>query len=672
VSELDNSDYQDWNSIHYSNWLLFEIENNILIRQLQAQIAQKMMLLSSRANSILQLNISEEKSFVIVLIVDAALVHEKKLVRVVVLKSLSSQMFQMLLRTLDGMLERRIFHISISRSIRVDMHKTKQIQSRCEECMRTGGILLVQPEHLLFFELMGLERVLSGEPELGNVLIETQRWLEDNFRDILDESDKILSVRFELVYTMGTQRLIEFSQDRWIIIQHILELVRRFASQVLQLFPQGLELRSVCPGSFPRMRILQPSAANKLLEMVATEVCEAGLPRVPVWNLPRHVRAVLLIFLTDLNMNEADTEPLQHDVFAVSFMRRSLLLLRGLIANEILAFALQQKRWRVNYELNLSRTMLAVLYRAREISKKWAKFSFSDAIIVLICISYYYDGLLNAQLRTAFEKLLLFDHAQEKYEVWMQDASKLSLTFRQLIDINLNNSAQCSRIIFSSLRLVKDAIDFYMLRIVFSKKMKKFSHKLSFSNWNIARTKFHSITKFSKTNDSRYVLLLFIEQRDLSAQFHTNATMLDYLLRLENSFKHAMQKFETKSLDAKSLLQIVVESKSLVRVILDVRAKVLKWKNEKVVREWLSRVSKAQVVVFFDDRNDLSILSRDDIKKSLIISFFAKQINQCLIFLDETHIRETNLKLSMSYRVAMTLKSDFIKNRLVQSIIWFR
>ena len=42
--------------------------------------------------------------------------------------------------------------------------------------------LLVQPEHL---------------PELGDVLIETQRWLNDNSRDILDESDEIPSVRFE-------------------------------------------------------------------------------------------------------------------------------------------------------------------------------------------------------------------------------------------------------------------------------------------------------------------------------------------------------------------------------------------------------------------------------------------------------------------------------------------
>jgi len=668
LSELGNPGHQGWDPIHYPDWLLLEIENNILIRQVQAQIAQEMMSPSSRANSILQLNMGEGKSSVIVPIVAAALADGKRLVRVVVLKPLSSQMFQVLLRTLGGMLGRRIFHMPISRSVRVDMHKARQIQSLCEECMRTGGILLVQPEHLLSFELMGPERLLSGEPELGNVLIETQRWLEDNSRDILDESDEILSVRFELIYTMGTQRPIEFSPDRWTIIEYILGLVRRFAPQVLQLFPQGLELRSVCPGSFPRMRILQPSAANKLLEMVATEVCEAGLPGVPVWNLPRHVRAVLLIFLTDLNMDEADTEPLQHGVFAVGSMRRSLLLLRGLIAGGVLAFALQQKRWRVNYGLNLSRTMLAVPYRAKDNPATRAEFSHPDATIVLTCISYYYGGLSDAQLRTAFEKLLLSDHAQEKYEVWVQDAPKLPSAFRQLIGINLDDPAQCSRMVFPSLRLAKGAIDFYMSRIVFPKEMKEFPHKLSSSGWDIARTKFHPTTGFSGTNDSRYVLPLSIEQRDLPAQSHTNAAVLDYLLRPENSFKHVMQESKTKSLDAKSLLQIVVGSEPPVRVILDVGAQVLEWKNEEVVREWLSRVPEAQAAVFFDDRNDLSVLSRDGITESLMISPFAKQMDQCLVFLDEAHTRGTDLKLPSSYRAAVTLGPDLTKDRLVQGM----
>ena len=430
---------------------------------------------------------------------------------------------------------------------------------------------------------------------------------------------------------MGTQRAIEFSPDRWTIIEHILGLVTRFIQPVLQIFPQGLELRSVCPGSFPRVRILDTSAADKLLKMVAREVCEAGLPGVPVWNLPQYVRDVLFRFLTDLDMGKADIEPLQHHVFAVDSMRRSLLLLKGLIAGGVLAFGLQQKRWRVNYGLDLSRTMLAVPYRAKDNPATRAEFSHPDATIVLTCLSYYHGGLSDEQLYTAFEKLLLSDHAQEEYEGWVQDAPELPFAFQQLTGINLSDPTQCSQMVFPPLRFAKGAIDFYLSRIVFPKEIKEFPQKLSSSGWDIARAKVHPTTGFSGTNDSRYILPLSISQCNLPPQLHTNAGVLDCLLRPENSFKHATQESGRESLDTESLLQIVIRSEPPVRVILDVGAQVLEWKNQEVARSWLSRVpaSESQATVFFDDCNGLSVLSRDGVTEPLMISPFAKQMDQC-------------------------------------------
>lgn len=317
------------------------------------------------------------------------------------------------------MLNRRIFHMPFSRSLKLNLQNVQQIHALCKECMNTGGILLLQPEHLLSMELMGLDRLLADDSVLGNELFKLQQWLEESSRDILDESDEILSVRFELIYTMGTQRAIEFSPNRWIIIEHVLRLVSRFAQPVLQEFPHGLELRSACSGSFPRLRILQPSAADKLLELVAKQVCEEGLPGVPVWNLSEDVRHGLYRFLTDPKINEANIEALQN-VFSVDTMRKSLLLLKGLIADGVLSFSLQSKRWRVNYGLDLSRTMLAVPYRAKDSPAARAEFSHPDATIVLTCLSYYQDGLSNAQLQIAFEKLLSCDHAQEEYEQWFK------------------------------------------------------------------------------------------------------------------------------------------------------------------------------------------------------------------------------------------------------------
>lgn len=124
------------------------------------------------------------------------------------------QMFHLLAKKLGNMLNRRIFYMPISRSLRLNVLQARQILELYQECMRVGGILLIQPEHILSFELMGFEKVLSEKPEIGNVMIQRQDWLQVNSRDILDESDEILSVRFELIYTIGMQRAIEFSPDR--------------------------------------------------------------------------------------------------------------------------------------------------------------------------------------------------------------------------------------------------------------------------------------------------------------------------------------------------------------------------------------------------------------------------------------------------------------------------
>ncbi|KAK2765376.1 hypothetical protein FQN54_008222 [Arachnomyces sp. PD_36] len=674
LNELRNPCHEGWDPMQYPDWLLLEIENNILIRPVQAQVAQEMISPSSEANSIMQLNMGEGKSSVIVPIVAAALADGKSMVRVVVLKPLSGQMLHLLVQKLGGMLNRRIFHIPISRSLQLDVTKATLIREIYQECLRMGGILLVQPEHLLSFELMGFDRLLSGDLGLGNAMIETQRWLDRNSRDILDESDEILSVRFELIYTMGAQCAIEFSPERWTIIQHVLKCVSSFAVEVLDAFPDGLEINSICQGSFPRLRVLQPSAGDELLTMVARHVCDKGLPGIPVWNLPTDVRANLFRYLTEPFMTEADAEPLLSTVSNVESMKVGLLLLRGLIAGGVLKFALESKRWRVNYGLDPSRTMLAVPYRAKDSPATRAEFSHPDATIVLTCLAYYYGGLTDSQLKDSFEKLFLSDHAQEEYDSWVKDAPELPVAYRQLSGINLLDTEQCPELVFPKLRFAKGAIDFYLSNTVFPKEMKEFPRKLSSSGWDIARAKTHPTTGFSGTNDSRYILPLSVEQSDLPQLQHTNAAQLECLLRPENSFHHLEHDSPHESLDANKLLQVVVQLHPPIRVLLDVGAQVLELKNEEVANEWLKLLppSEAQAAIFFDDHNELSVLSREGTKESLMISPFAKQMDQCLVYLDEAHTRGTDLRLPLDYRAAVTLGPNLTKDRLVQACMRMR
>jgi hypothetical protein len=105
-----------------------------------------------------------------------------------------------------------------------------------------------------------------------------------------------------------------------------------------------------------------------------------------------------------------------------------------------------------------------------------------------------------------------------------------------------------------------------------------------------------------------------------------------------------------------------------VRVILDISTQVLELENKKMARTWLSSVSEsaAQTVIFFDNRNKIYVLSRDGTTEPLLISPFAKQMDQCLVYLDEVHTRGTDLRMPANYRAIVTLGPGLTKDRLVQ------
>lgn len=339
----------------------------------------------------MQLNMGLGKSSVIVPIVAATLADRSKLARVVVLKSLSEQMFQLLVSKLGGLIGRRIYRLPISRSLTPSLAVAHMIQKVYEECMACGGILLVQPESLLSFELLGIDHLLSRELnppgpevnlalsknstetsqepsmyEIGKVMVQTQQWLYQHARDILDESDEILSVRFELIYTLGIQQNIQFRPDRWSIIQHVLGVLSETARGVLNEFPQGLEVLEGSAGAFPRIRILQEAAGEILLNKVAQSICRSGMSSLAMWTFNEEERNVVFEYITNLQIPKARAVVLETKVFETEFTRMSLLLLRGLFAAGVLAFVFAKKRWRVNYGLDLSRSMLAVPYHAKD------------------------------------------------------------------------------------------------------------------------------------------------------------------------------------------------------------------------------------------------------------------------------------------------------------------
>jgi hypothetical protein len=251
-----------------------------------------------------------------------------------------------------------------------------------KDCAAQGGILLAQPEHILSLKLMSIntriERHLVtkksrdyGAPA-AKELEEFQRWLSKTARDVLDESDELLHVQYQLVYTSGHRAPLEDSPDRWTTIMAVLALLAKHAPTLKGEYPQAVDVQNRGPGRFPSVRLLQAPQAGqvetRLKELIAEDALRGAVPSLNLAFIStRAERETVRHFLTtrDLSVgpsgNVYDTA---RQLLAGCW--KAALLLRGLLAWDVLTHIIREKRYRVNFGVDPRRTLkLAVPYVAK-------------------------------------------------------------------------------------------------------------------------------------------------------------------------------------------------------------------------------------------------------------------------------------------------------------------
>ncbi|KAL8668988.1 MAG: hypothetical protein Q9224_007762, partial [Gallowayella concinna] len=253
---MENPGHTTWSAHERPDWLLIEIDGDFLIRPVQVRVALEMIRPSSLTNTLMQLNMGEGKSSVITPLIAATLADGSRLVRVVVLRSLAKQMEESLIQRLSGLVNRPVYLMPFSRKTDVDEATILNIQELYNECMANRGILVAQPEHILSLKLRGIERLAESSVSVGTKLMKTQDWLNYICRDILDESDEILDVKFQLIYTLGIQRPIDGQPDRWLVMQSIFDLVQHNSYLLKLLHPDQIEVERLAGGRFPTIRFL--------------------------------------------------------------------------------------------------------------------------------------------------------------------------------------------------------------------------------------------------------------------------------------------------------------------------------------------------------------------------------------------------------------------------------
>ncbi|KAJ4476568.1 hypothetical protein C8R41DRAFT_923340 [Lentinula lateritia] len=632
-------------------WVLIQVESHFTLRPLQHTVLHEMIYPSSSQNTVFQLNMGEGKSSVIAPLAVATMADQRTLVRLVVLKPLARQMFHLLAARLTGLCGRRIFYLPFSRSVDMGPTQIENVRSLLQECVDVGGILIAQPEHILSFRLLTVERLIKND-RTGPTLLELQKWLSQCSRDILDESDEILHSKYQLIYTMGNQQPLEDHPDRWTTIQQVFSLVLRHLKRLKDRFPMDIEVLDNEPGSFPSLRLLKPAPGATLVEWLADDIMTGRLETIHFGFLESKDQEAVRKFVTCFDVDNENVAIVKR-CFESSGKWGSVLLLRGLLGQGLLAYVLTKRRWRVDYGLDLKRSLLAVPYRAKDVPSLNAEFGHPDIALLLTCLSYYYQGLNKDQLLAAFQLLLNSDNTAAEYEAWIMGLD-LPAELRQETGINLEDPTQLTEILLPRFHQAKRVIDFYLSAVVFPKAAKEFPNKLSTSAWDLAEKSKKLKTGFSGTNDNRYLLPTTMQQQDIPGQESTSARVLSYLQQPENGPCISPDNFALEYVSLQVLLSHVASLPTPVRVLFDVGAQVLEV-NLEVAKMWLEIDSQAQAAVYFDDKDEVSVLTRDGSVEPFIFSSFRNRLGECVVYLDDAHTRGTDLKFPREARALVTL-----------------
>ena len=118
----------------------------------------------------------------------------------------------------------------------------------------------------------------------------------------------------------------------------------------------------------------------------------------------------------------------------------------------------------------------------------------------------------------------------------------------------------------------------------------------------------------------------------------------------------------------REFLKMLVAQQPEIRVLLDVGAQMLDLQNDELAEAWLDMNPYASAAIYFNEDDELTVRTRDGSTELLISSPFAQQLDQCVVYLDDTHTRGTDIRFPSGFRAAVTLGPKVTKDRLAQGM----
>ncbi|XPS95694.1 hypothetical protein M3J09_004979 [Ascochyta lentis] len=671
--EWANTGHTNWDPANHTDWLLLEIDGDIMLREEQVQVALATIAPASGKNSVLQLLMGKGKTSCILPMVAAVLANKQDLARIVIPRPLLLQSAQVMQAKLGGLVNREIMHIPFSRKTPCKMSLIRLFRRLHSQMRDHGGIMVSLPEHLLSFKLSGLQKLADGHLELSTAMVEMQDWLDVHTRDVLDECDVSLAIRMQLIYPSGSQTSVDGHPVRWQVIQFLLSRTYDFITAVQSRYPNSVEVVNRIGGGFPLIYFLRRDAEDYLIHLLVRDICKGNSPFLPCAKFPAAVQDDVAAYISSPSVRSE----LIRKITAFFKDKQRLLkianLLRGLFVHRVFLSSLK-KRWNVQYGLHPTRAPIAVPYLAKGVPSVAAEWGHPDVAILLTCLSFYYEGLTLTQFKQAFEELGKSDDPSMEYAKWVFPRAPLGL--EDYTAINAEDGWQLIKL-FQLIRLNASLVNFYLNNFVFPQYAKTFSVKLQASGWNLFPSQTNSscrVTGFSGTNDTRHQLPMLIQQADLPELAHTNAEVPYYLMAERNRSYVRMNYASGQRWTELDLIRNLAKplGVSKTRILIDAGAQVLEHANRDFAKAWLEEDTDAAAAVYFDDDHRAWVLYRTGSRTPLLASPFADNLERCVVYMDESHCRGTDLKLPVHGRAALTLGQHLTKDALVQAAMRLR
>lgn len=679
--EYNNCGHVNWHASDYPDWLLLEVDSNFKIRKEQATVALEIISPSSGSNSVLQMNMGQGKTSVIMPMVASVIAGRDTLARLLVPKSLLSQTAQILQARLGGLLGREITHIPFSRRTPTTPDLISEYRRLHDDMFQRSGIMLGIPEHILSFKLSGLQRLADSKITEAVQMVNIQRWMNKVCHDVLDECDFTLAVRTQLIYPSGSQLMVDGHPDRWEVTMSVLDLVAHHIRLLVRDFPQSIDIVERSSADFPMAYFLRKDVEDCLIQALVDSICYGRMAILPIHSCTNEEKDAIRTFISYETVNSSIHECVSRLFPNKPQIRKNIYLLRGLFARGILLLCLK-KRWNVQYGLHPHRDPMAVPFYAKGVPSDQAEWGHPDVAILFTCLSFYYQGISKDQLRQSLGAILKSDDPASEYDRWTQVSTSLPEPLRHWNIINIDDMGQVLEI-WRHLRFSVIVINHFLRNFVFPIHAKQFSIKMQASGWDIPLHNHDQIpssngkkrkvpgitTGFSGTNDNRRLLPLTIQQQDLPGLLHTNAEVLTYLLQKRNREYILAADPNGRRLSELDLLRCLKQKN--IPILIDAGAFILEMDNQTLARAWLQEDDMAQAAVYFGPDNKAWVVYKIGKTVPLLSSPFADNLENCLVYLDEAHTRGTDLKLPPGARGALTLGLNQTKDHTVQGAHFF-